>query len=61
MRKDVGHTCVGICKTLITTLIDLTTLNGFIGLQLIGTDPQTLHQQRELLGEGGLLELETVV
>ena len=24
MRKDVGHTCVGICKTLITTLIDLT-------------------------------------
>ena len=30
-------------------------------LQLVSTDPETLHQQRELLGKGRLLELETVV
>ena len=37
------------------------TLDGIVGLQFVGTDPQALHQQGELLGEGGLLELEAVV
>ena len=37
------------------------TLNGVVGLQFVGTDPQTLHQQWELFGEGCLLELETVI
>ena len=36
-------------------------LDGVGRLQLVSTDPETLHQQRELLGEGRLLELETVV
>ena len=42
------------------TLIDHT-LNRIVGSQFIGTDPETLHQQGELLGKGRLLELETVV
>ena len=37
------------------------TLDGVIGFQLVGTDPQTFHQQGELLGEGRFLELEAVV
>ena len=42
------------------TLIDYA-LDSIVAFQLVSTDPKTLHQQRELLGEGGLLELETVV
>ena len=42
------------------TLID-DTLDGVHRLQLVGTNPEALHEQGELLGEGGLLELETVV
>ena len=42
------------------TLIDHA-LDGIIRFQLIGTDPEALHQQGELLGEGGLLELVTVI
>ena len=37
------------------------TLDGIHRSQFLGTDPKTLHQQRELLGEGRLLELETIV
>ena len=37
------------------------TLNGIHRSQFLGTDPKTLHQQRELLSEGRLLELETIV
>ena len=42
------------------TLIDHT-LDSVTGLQLISTNPEALHQQGELLGEGGLLKLEAVV
>ena len=36
-------------------------LNAVHRLQLVGTNPQALHQQGELLGKGCLLELEAVV
>ena len=42
------------------TLID-NALDGIQWLQLVGTYPQVLHQQWELLGIGCLLEVETVV
>ena len=42
------------------TLID-NALDGIHWLQLVGTYPQVLHQQWELLGKRRLLEVETVV
>ena len=42
------------------TLIDHT-LYRIVGTEFVGTDPQTLHQQGELLGKGRLLELEAVI
>ena len=36
-------------------------LNAVHRLQLVGSNPQALHQQGELLGKGRLLELESVV
>ena len=36
-------------------------LDGVHGAELVGTNPQALHQQGKLLGVGGLLELESVV
>ncbi len=42
------------------TLID-DALNGVGGLELIGPVPQLGHQQRELLGHGGLLEVEAII
>ena len=37
------------------------TLDGIVGPKFVSTDPKTLHQQGELLCEGRLLELVTVV
>ena len=42
------------------TLVD-DTLDAVVGFQALGVVPQHTHQQRELLGEGGLLELEALV
>ena len=42
------------------TLVDYG-FDGIVRIQFVGTDPQTLHQQGELLREGGLLETEAVV
>ena len=36
-------------------------LDSIVRLQLVGPDPQALHQQGELLGKGGLLEQEAVI
>ena len=35
--------------------------NGLVRREVLATDPQTTHEQRELLGEGCLLELHTVM
>ena len=42
------------------TLID-NAFNSVSRSQLVSTYPQTLHQQRELLGKSSLLELETII
>ena len=42
------------------TLVD-DALHGVGGFQFVGTYPEALHEQGELLGEGRLLELESVV